>query len=37
MYAVMFCHEFWQEELEFASVGSSENMFNFTQTLEERS
>jgi len=34
-YAVLFCHEYWQEELEYTSV-SSKDMYNFNLSLEER-
>lgn len=36
-YMVAFCHDEWYEELEVTTVGDSENMFNFTQSVEERS
>jgi len=37
MYAVMFCHEHWEEELEFSTSSMSEDMFNFSMELDERS
>lgn len=36
-YTVAFCHEEWYEELEIQTMGNLDDMYNFSQSLDERS
>ena len=36
-YAIAFCHEEWYEELEFSTISVDDNLFNFSQSVDQRS
>lgn len=36
-FVVAFCHDEWNEDLEFQTLDKSVDMFNFSQTVDERS
>ena len=36
-YVVAFCHDEWQEELEYQTMSKLDDMYNFSVSLEERS
>ena len=36
MYSVMFCHEFWDEDLKYESIDSTDDIYNFDKSVDER-